>query len=284
MHILRGCKKVYKAVVFYFSGTGNTWWVAKQIKKQLDVKSINADIVSVDTVNPKQADWWIKSSDLVLFGWPIYGSDMPEPMKQFIDRLYTVDKRKHIHTFCTQMKFSGDGAWFYHKQFEEKGLIIDSCEHFDMPSNLSMLGGLLGPPKSADKISRILQHCKSRIQKYVECLLGGKARCKGKRSYPLGIVQRGPYQLMYQKMQNRVAVNEDKCTKCGLCAALCPKNNIKLRDYPVFSGNCALCLRCFSFCPERAISLFGRSPKQDKPYSVSDKSFTPSILINNYVK
>jgi len=124
---------MYKAVIFFFSGTGSTWWVADRIQKQLDARGINADIVPMDSVDPKKADWWIKSADLVLFGWPVYDGDMPAPVKAFVDSLLVVEKGKHIHTFCTATGFSADGAVRYRRRFAAKGLIIDSAAHFKLP-------------------------------------------------------------------------------------------------------------------------------------------------------
>lgn len=272
---------MYKSVIFYFSGTGNTWWVADKIKKQLDAMNINADIVSIDSVDAKKANWWIKTADLVFFGWPIYGSDMPEPMKAFIDNLLPVEKGKHIHTFCTQMAFSGDGAWFYHKQFEDKGLIIDSAKHFVMPSNVSVWRGPLGAPESKEKISRIMAGCEKKIDRYINKLLIGRYRIMGKHSYPLGILQRAPYRLMYKSFKNAVGVNKERCTKCGLCASLCPSDNINMSEFPEFKGQCSLCFRCYSQCPESAITYRGRSYDTSgnrKPYTIQDKRFKPSVL------
>lgn len=272
---------MYKAVIFYFSGTGNTWWVADKIKKQLDAKNINADTVSVDSVDAKKANWWIKASDLVFFGWPVYGSDLPEPMKRFIDNLYVVEKGKHVHTFCTQLYFSGDGAWAYHKKFEEKGLTIDSAEHFIMPSNVSVWGGVLGPPKGQKTIEKIMDRCAAHVQRYVDTLLMGKAKIKGRYSYALGIVQRGPYRLFYPRFQNRIGVDKDRCTACGLCAKLCSMGNIKMKDYPEFAGKCALCFRCYAFCPVSAITYNHKThniEKSGKPYTLHDSRFKPSLL------
>jgi ferredoxin/flavodoxin len=272
---------LFKSVIFYFSGTGNTWWAADRIKKQLDAKNINADIVSIDSVDPKKADWWIKASDLVFFGWPVYGSDMPEPMKLFIDNLLPVEKGKHIHTFCTQMAFSGDGAWFYHKNFEDKGLIIDSAYHFIMPSNVSVWRGPLGAPRSKDRIARIMARCEKRIDRYISRLLFGKYRIMGKHSYPLGILQRAPYRLFYKMFRDLVGVNKERCTKCGICASLCPSENITMPEFPEFKGKCSLCLRCYSFCPESAITYRGKSydiKDGCRPYLVQDKRFKPSVL------
>ncbi len=272
---------MFRSVIFYFSGTGNTWWAADRIKKQLDANNINADTVSIDKVDSKKANWWIKTADLVFFGWPVYGSDMPEPMKAFIDNLLPVEKGKHIHTFCTQMAFSGDGAWFYHKHFENKGLIIDSARHFIMPSNISVWRRGLGAPRDKDKISKIMARCEKRIESYISNLLIGKYRVMGKRSYPLGMLQRAPYRLVYKRFRNVVGVNKDRCTNCGICASLCPSENIVISGFPDFKGKCSLCFRCYSFCPESAITYKGRSyDKEDngRPYLVQDKRFKPSVI------
>jgi flavodoxin len=36
------------AVIFYFSGTGNTWWISNRIAKALEAKEISASTVSIE--------------------------------------------------------------------------------------------------------------------------------------------------------------------------------------------------------------------------------------------
>lgn len=272
---------MYTAVVFYFSGTGNTWWVADRIKRHLDARNINASTVSIDTLTPQKADWWIKTADLILFGWPVYGSDMPQPVKRFINDLPESKKGKHIHVFCTQMGFSGDGAWVAHKSLKYRGLIIDTAEHFQMPSNMSMSHGFLGTPDE-NNIKRIMENAEKQVERYVDRLLTNKACIKGRYSFLLGIIQRWPYRLYLKRARRKVGVDTSLCTRCGLCESLCPMNNIKIHDVPKFSGNCTLCLRCYAFCPVSAITYNGKPHdvhKYGKPYSVPDKHFKPSLLI-----
>ena len=272
---------MYTAVVFYFSGTGNTWWVADRIKRQLDAKNINASVVSIDTLSPKKADWWIKTADLVLFGWPVYSSDLPLPFKRFIESLPISGKKKHIHTFCTQMGASGDGAWISRKRFLSKGLIVDTAAHFTMPSNMSMLHNFLGTPDE-ESIKRIMAKCEQQVACYVERLLTSRARVTGRYGFLLGMIQRGMYRLSVRKSQNRIGVDKDRCTACGLCVSLCPMHNIILKEIPEFAGNCTQCLRCYSFCPTSAITYNRKTRDIDlygKPYCVPDKHFKPSMLI-----
>lgn len=280
---------MYKATIFYFSGTGNTWWVADKIKKLLDSRNINADTVSIESISTncipdtKRADWLIKSSDIVFFGWPIYGSDLPKPMKVFIDGLNPLGTAKHVHTFCTQLVFSGDGAWLYHKEFEAKNMIIDSCAHFSMPSNVSIFHGIMGPPKTEDKAKKILAKCEKNIENHIRLLLDGKSRKKGNFSYALGIVQRAPYRALYDKFTDWMSVDTSLCTKCGKCAEMCPIGNIKMNNFPEHLGKCAFCMRCYSYCPQTAITVRGKTRNKEKhglPYRVPDKRFSPSLLIH----
>lgn len=202
-------------------------------------------------------------------------------MKKFIDNLLVIKKGKHVHTFCTQMAYSGDGAWCYHKNFEKKGLIIDSTVHFIMPSNLSVFKRFLAPAKNIKKINRIMDKCEKHIESYIEELMTGQTSLVGKHSYLLGILQRGPYRLFYKRFQNLLSIDEARCTKCGLCASLCSSNNIKMKVYPKFAGECSQCLRCYAFCPNSAIRVYGKSrnvEKTGKPYTLHDSRFKPDML------
>ncbi|MDD5645246.1 MAG: 4Fe-4S binding protein, partial [bacterium] len=62
---------------------------------------------------------------------------------------------------------------------------------------------------------------------------------------------------------------KSKCTKCGLCAKLCPVHNIEMKGFPVFLKKCQLCMRCISFCPSGAILKDG---KEIKPYKAVEVS------------
>ncbi|MBC2713653.1 MAG: 4Fe-4S binding protein [Desulfosarcina sp.] len=49
-------------------------------------------------------------------------------------------------------------------------------------------------------------------------------------------------------------VDEEKCTKCGTCAEVCPVEAVSLDPVPVFDENCFDCFNCIRECPEEAIA------------------------------
>jgi 2-oxoglutarate ferredoxin oxidoreductase subunit delta len=59
------------------------------------------------------------------------------------------------------------------------------------------------------------------------------------------------------KKQYEVVVKQDRCKRCGICVAFCPKNvlDIKINSAPevVKPEECIGCNFCYLRCPEIAI-------------------------------
>ncbi len=63
-------------------------------------------------------------------------------------------------------------------------------------------------------------------------------------------------------LQEQVIINQQKCTGCGVCAAICPYRIISMQDgIAKHSGEiCFLCDHCRAVCPQEAIKTLGQSP------------------------
>ena len=91
---------------------------------------------------------------------------------------------------------------------------------------------------------------------------------RGKASWPEGVPLvsnffarlthgRVPWNIFYRVFP--LAVLHDKCAGCGVCAELCPEENIALEDDKASIGHkCQCCQRCIAFCPDDAIYVPGK--------------------------
>jgi uncharacterized Fe-S center protein len=89
-------------------------------------------------------------------------------------------------------------------------------------------------------------------------------------------------------------LNKKKCTRCGVCAEICPTKaaGISKTGYPVYDlKKCIGCAQCIAMCPEMALKIFWNSDMtvfQEKLVEtaaavwkkIKDKSIVINSLLN----
>ncbi len=258
--------------IFYFSGTGNTWWAANRFAGKLAGAGFSVKTISVEHKQELTADTCAKSDIIFLF-YPIYGSDRPEIIKEFISRLPDVPKEsgpKQFGIVCTQLLFSGDGAWMEHQLIENRGYKINWALHLKMPNNISVPGFIFSFSNNTAKLSKTLNRSESRLETLAGMVSRNRQFLQGTSfvSNLLGLMQRAPFRKMLPAYQNLFSIAPDKCTRCGQCIKLCPVENIIFGNedcggFPEFQDSCNFCMRCYNFCPTQAI-MYNSKPFRPK--------------------
>ncbi len=75
---------------------------------------------------------------------------------------------------------------------------------------------------------------------------------------------------------------EDKCTKCGVCIKVCPKDNIKFNsdnNKIIIEDSCISCFACTHNCPSNAIRFKGE--KSQNRFRNSNVALTEIIDSNS---
>ena len=270
-------------IIFYFSGTGNTWWTAFELKKELEKLGRSVEVFSLENPILKEEGFIsekIKKTDHVFIGFPVYGSALPKNMREFVRDLPNVSDNKKFSVFCTQAGFSGDANWYFKRDIEEKGYkFLQSFQiSFTTNFNVAMFPFSLSKPAEGKKLERKKNKVVRKIKKMAKKIKDGDRYIEGRRFFQmlLGRIQRCMFLRGENKFHKSFKFIETRCTKCKLCVKTCPTENIVLDESDglklIRKNNCILCFRCYNFCPVLAIN-FGKNIKDPTKY----KRFTGPV-------
>lgn len=242
--------------IFYFSGTGNSRFVAEKFVYLLNNK-YKHDFKAYSIEEKLDFITIIDSMPIIGFCYPIYGSSVPTIMKNFVEKYKNHLENKKIVILSTQLIFSGDGARVFTDLLEGISVEVILAEHFNMPNNLCNVG--IFKVKNGDENIRTLLKAEKKINSLCKAFEENKKILRGFNGFSrlMGLTQRIPYKNIEQKAADKVFVDDKKCILCEKCIKECPMSNLYISQNKVISnGICTLCYRCVNNCPQKAINVW----------------------------
>lgn len=265
------------AVLFYFSGTGNTWWTSFKLKEELESLGHSVEMYSLENPLLEENGFVqekIKDSDHIIIAYPVYGSELPKNMRAFVRDLPETEKNKKFSVLCTQAAFSGDANIYFKRDVEEKGYdFLQSFQiNFTTNFNVAMFPFAFSKPAQGEKLERKKRKIEKKLKRMAEKIGSGNKYLEGRRFYQilLGGLQRFFFRRGEDKLPQKFKFFSDRCIKCNLCVNSCPAKCIVLDDSNGGAlemkrqGDCLLCFRCYNFCPKNAINYGGKIKDPDK--------------------
>lgn len=242
-------------LMLYFSGTGNSKYIANLFSEKVGARCYSIE-ENIDFKNE------IEKHDTIAFCYPIYGSCVPRIMREFVIKYLEELKDKKLIIFCTQLIFSGDGARAFTELLPDGYGDVIYAEHFNMPNNICNI--FIFPIKNDEKTNKYIKTVQKKMTRVCKDLENGKVKKRGfnKLSNFVGKSQSAFWPEVEEKSKSSVKVDDD-CIECGLCAKLCPMNNLNLTSKGiVHKDDCILCYRCINACPKKSITvLIHKKPK-----------------------
>ena len=237
----------------YFSGTGNTKHCSEYLLRLLDE---NAPSYSIENGNAIDA---IRSSDEIIFAYPVYYSYLPKIVYDFIVNNSAAWKDKNIFVVATMGLFSGDGAGCAARLFKKYGAKILGGLHIKMPDCIGDVKILKKPLKACRKT---VAKAHAKLEKAARRIKSGRYPKNGLTvsCRIVGLLgQRLYFRRKSENYFNGVKIDRAKCVACGVCVSLCPTRNMEIKDNKaVGNGKCTMCYRCFVNCPRQAITIIGK--------------------------
>lgn len=242
-----------KLLGLYFSGTGNTKFCVEEYVKGLDS---DYEVCSIEDKRVKEL---IVQADFIVFGYPIYYSNIPLIVRDFIISNHKLWYRKDIFIIATMGLFSGDGSGCLSRLLKTYGSNIIGGLHVKMPDCIIDVK-VLKKTKEEEKV--LITKAVSKINHSAQCHLENRPTQQGLSilSRFLGFMgQRAWFYRMTKTYKDYPKINREVCNACGACIKVCPMHNLKMgTDNKVHHLNtCTLCYRCVHTCPKQALAILG---------------------------
>ena len=248
-------------MILYFSGTGNSRYIAKRIV----MISGDDEIISINQRLKKQDYSAVASDKPYVFVGPVYAGRLPRVMEDYIRKVrFSGSNRAYFVTACAQTPWQT--VEYVQRLCKEKSFFLMGFSAVIMPQGY-VAGGGTQPKEINDKI---LKAAEPKIISVAETI-------RDKQMLP----QEQPGKALMSKVLNPIMYSmmisakgfrvTDRCTGCGKCEARCPLNNIKLvKGRPTWGGNCTHCMACIAGCPKEAIE-YGKKTQGKPRYYLGDE-------------
>ena len=248
-------------MIFYFSGTGNTRWAAQQL-----AAATGEELRYIpDELRNGTCRYTLQPQERLGFCFPTHGWQPPHIVREFIRRAtfriaadsteQGADNAPYVYALTTCGDNMGFAMRILDKELSAKGLHTDARFAVVMPeSNVCFSFLHLDTPereqqKKAAARQRMQHICEvvSERRKNVEELV------KGAIPFTFTYII-GGYYNKHLITDRKFWVDSEACIQCGLCAKLCPVNDIEgLPPRWKHDGSCTNCLACYHHCPKHAI-------------------------------
>ena len=248
-------------MVLYFSGTGNSRWVAERLAILTGDDMYGVADVAANCPLPRALD----SEEPLGVVFPVYGWMPPEVMLRALERLPKEWMPRYFYMVCTCGDDTGKTARVFSRWVGRKGWHCDAAFSVTMPNTYVCLPGF---DVDAEKVEHAklakAEHRMEEVARWVkdrtrmtDCHEGALPWLK---TYVLG------WFFKRFLMSPRPFHVTDECIGCGKCERECPLHNVKMENgHPRWGKNCAMCLACYHHCPKHAVA-YGRSTQGKGQY------------------
>lgn len=268
-----------KKIIFYFSGTGNSYYVAKSIANSIDAQ-----------LEPTAAygllDELFFHVDIIGIVFPVYHQGVPNGVKDFIKKIKNL-KNKYIFAVCTYGDHPCLSLEYLDKLLNKKNAYLSCGFSIQMPYNyISPTFRVKDFFKSfglrnltMDEREKVYKVSKNKIDKISRYVNEGKEGIIEKDAVMIEKII--DYLNLRNTLQKKVWLKvagysggsnisfdqaikfmdhgfnvNSNCNACGLCKKICPVQNISLENnQPQWNHICEQCFACLHWCPQEAINF-----------------------------
>jgi ferredoxin/flavodoxin len=241
-----------KTIIYYFTGTGNTLAVARDLAAELgDTKLIPLRLAS-------QPGGIAPDADAIGIAFPVYFLNLPDIVRQFVESIRFTGN-PYIFGIATCGERPGGALFRLKELLATKGTTLSAGYAVVMPENFIGPVDLMGDACHRDEK---FAAAKRRIPAIAAAIRERKVSVpEGTRSglFKLGGRFTSMLATSVYNTPGRLHATA-ACNHCGTCGRICPTRNITVeKDSVRWGSDCTQCYACIHWCPTGAIEIGGRT-------------------------
>ena len=236
-------------MIFYFTGTGNSLYLASCLAKAQGEKLISIAKEFDKKDNPFSYE--LHENEMIGFVYPVYAWAPPQMVLDFIKLIKIKGTTPYVFSVASCGEEEGNTTKILEKALCPSNLELDSAFTVCMPNNY-----IIGFDVDSEEVEKKrLEEAEQKLDK-INMILAARKKDKtmlipGKHPVLKSSVIN--YGFNHFARNTKKFYADDKCTLCRLCEKVCPVHSIELKEKPVWGQNCTMCLACINRCPAKAI-------------------------------
>lgn len=251
--------------IFYFSGTGNSLFVAKELQKRIPESKI------IPVVGLMQKNKIESSADKIGFVFPVHALTIPIVIRKFIKKL-NITNGKYIFAIATREGTVFRGFDAINRLLKAKNRHLSAHTIVCMHNNDTRHGipGQKYTPPTKDQILAREKIAIEQIDIMKDIIIQQDVYLEKDTTYTQNVSTNPILSFLIEKLVIFLmnfaelfgGVNyfyyDEKCTGCGICEKVCLSKKIKLQDNkPIWRRDilCYMCFACLNFCPKESVQI-----------------------------
>ncbi len=265
--ILKDRAKSKKRLIFYFTATGNSLFVARQFS--------DSPISIPQELKKSELNY---EADEIGFVFPDYAAAVPLIVRDFVKK--ATFKAPYVFSIITFGNASVNVAEWWDKNSRSMGLVNNYINTILMVDNYLPVFDMnqqMAIDKHIDESLAGLLKDIGDHKSYVQPSDMGWFNEEG-----LTRMQEGHFNMTADRL---LELKKDRCVECMTCEKVCPHKNFRLGNEGLeFSGKCEYCLSCVHNCPQKALTL--RSAREGWPGERNPEARyrNPNISLNDIIR
>lgn len=272
-------------VIYYFSGSGNSLFVARELRERLP------GAILIPIVSLLEKEKIVAGAETVGIIFPVHAMTVPIPVKKFVKKL-DLSPSQYVFAVATRGGTVSNAFTVIDRILAKSGRGLDMYCYVDMASNDPKFKDWR--PETPKRMAEIESGARDKLDSLQKVILG-REKYHEKDTTGKSFQFIFPFNILMEKVVQRCLLmvemtglnnyfyQDKKCAGCGTCEKVCSSGKIKMAGgKPVWRHDvkCFFCYACVNYCPKKAVQI--KSKVYMKSYTELNERYShPYATVND---